>query len=276
MFFFGAIEQQTQHQGTFVPAALFTQLDALVPVLAAGKLPAGSIYPQHPRDQNLQSSLRMYSGKVNAQLNNAQSLMFRYAGQNEARDAVTWTNNNDNGQPDNMKIDAFSAVAQHSLTLGNKGLNQITGQINQMVYLADVVDAVTGKHYTRDFPSVDILGPRLSFPSVNTGAGGDAGTQSTRRVYQLRDDVSLLEGDHSLKMGVNYNYLWHLGILNGNEMFATLTFFDDPLAFFNEARNAFARGRGGGRAHELEGFLQAIDLRLGLFEMIFECEGQRI
>ena len=242
MFFFGAIEQQTQHQGTFVPAALFTQLDALVPVLAAGKLPAGSIYPQHPRDQNLQSSLRMYSGKVNAQLNNAQSLMFRYAGQNEARDAVTWTNNNDNGQPDNMKIDAFSAVAQHSLTLGNKGLNQITGQINQMVYLADVVDAVTGKHYTRDFPSVDILGPRLSFPSVNTGAGGDAGTQSTRRVYQLRDDVSLLEGDHSLKMGVNYNYLWHLGILNGNEMFATLTFFDDPLTIINNTNGRYPQG----------------------------------
>jgi Carboxypeptidase regulatory-like domain len=242
MFFFGAIEQQTQHQGNFVPQSLYSQLDALVPFLAAGKLPAGSIYPQHPRDLNQPSTLRMYTGKANAQLNNAQSLMFRYAGQNEARDAVTWRNNNDNGQPDNMTIDAFSAVAQHSYVLGNSGLNQITAQMNQMNYLADVVDQVTGKHYTRDFPSVDILGPRLSFPSVNTGAGGDAGTQSKRRVYQIRDDVSLLEGNHALKMGVNYNYLWHLGILNGNEMFATLTFFDDPLTIINNTNGRYPQG----------------------------------
>src|SRR6267142_240123 len=203
MFFFGAGEQQQQHQGIFIPQDLFNQLDALVPFLAAGKLPAGSINPGHPSTLSLPGTLRMYTGKLNAQLNNKQSLMVRYAGQNEVRDAVTWpaSNNNDNGQPDNMKIDAFSAVAQHSYVLGNSGLNQITGQVNHMVYLADVVDAVTGKHYTRDFPSVDVLGPRLSFPSVTTGAGGDAGTQSTRRVYQMRDDVSLLEGNHAMKFG---------------------------------------------------------------------------
>jgi hypothetical protein len=242
MFFFGAIEQQRQHQGNFVPASLYNQLEALVPELAAGRLPPGSIYPKHPRDLSLPSTLRMYSAKVSGQLTNAQSLMFRYAGQNEARDAVTWRSNNDNGQPDNMKLDAFSAVVQHSVVLGNSGLNQFTGHMNQMVYLADVVDAVSGRHYTRDFPDVDILGPRLSFPSVTTGAGGDAGTQSTRRVYQVRDDVSLLQGNHSLKMGVNYNYLWHLGILNGNEMFATITFFDDPTTIINNTNGKYPQG----------------------------------
>jgi Carboxypeptidase regulatory-like domain/TonB dependent receptor len=244
MFFFGAIEQQQQHQGIFIPQDLYAQLDALVPFLAAGKLPPGSINPNHPRELNLPGHLRMFTAKANAQLNNKQSLMVRYAGQYEARDAVTWPggNNNDNGQPDNMTIKAFSAVAQHSYVLGNAGLNQITGQMNQMDYLADVVDAVTGKHYTRDFPSIDILGPRLSFPAVTTGAGGDAGTQSLRRVYQIRDDVSLLAGDHSLKFGANYNFLWHLGILNGNEMFATLTFFDDPLTIINNTNGRYPQG----------------------------------
>jgi len=244
MFFFGAIEQQQQHQGYFIPQPLFDQLDALVPQLAAGKLPPGSINPNHPSSLSLPSHLRMYTIKGNAQLNNKQSLMLRYAGQDEKRDAVTWPagNNNDNGQPDNMSIKAFSAVAQHSYVLGASGLNQLTGQMNQMDYLADVVDAVTGAHFTRDFPTIDILGPRLSFPSVNTGAGGDAGTQSLRRVYQLRDDVSLLAGNHSLKMGVNYNYLWHLGILNGNEMFATLTFFDDPLTIINNTNGKYPQG----------------------------------
>jgi carboxypeptidase family protein/TonB-dependent receptor-like protein len=244
MFFFGAAEQQRQHQGIFIPTALYNQLDALLPFLAAGKLPAGSINPNHPQNLNLPGTLGMYTVKVNAQLNNTQSMMVRYAGQKEARDAVTWpaANNNDNGQPDNMTISAFSAVAQHSYVLGNTGLNQITGQMNQMDYLADVVDAVSGKHFTRDFPNVDILGPRLSFPSVTTGAGGDAGTQSLRRVFQLRDDVSLLAGNHSLKMGANYNYLWHLGILNGNEMFATLTFFDDPLTIINNTNGRYPQG----------------------------------
>jgi len=244
MFFFGAVEQQQQHTGIFVPQALYNQLDALVPFMAAGKLPPGSINPNHPSALDLSGHLRMYTVKGNAQLNNKQSLMVRYAGQNEVRDAVTWpaSNNNDNGQPDNMNIKAFSAVAQHSYVLGNSGLNQITGQMNQMNYLADVVDAVTGKHYTRDFPSVDILGPRLAFPGVTTGAGGDAGTQSVRRVYQMRDDVSLLAGNHSIKFGANYNFLWHLGILNGNEMFATLTFFDDPLTIINNTNGRYPQG----------------------------------
>ena len=70
-----------------------------------------------------------------------------------------------------------------------------------MVYLADVVSNITGEHYTRDFPTVDIFAPRISFPTVNTGAGGDAGTQSDRMVYQLRDDLSLLKGNHAVEDG---------------------------------------------------------------------------
>ena len=242
MFFFGALEQQLEDKGQFVPASQYGQLEALVVAMRRGQIPAGWVYDKHPRIGETPGSLRMYSAKVNAQLNNAQSIMFRYAGQDEGRDAVTWLTNNDNGQPDNFTINAFSAVAQHSYVLGNKGLNQITGQMNQMDYLADVVDQVTGKHYTRDFPAVDLLAPRLSFPTVNTGAGGDAGTQSLRRVYQLRDDVSLLSGNHAMKFGGNFNYLWHLGILNGNEHFATYTFFDDPTTILNNTNGRYPLG----------------------------------
>jgi carboxypeptidase family protein len=242
MFFFGAVEQQLEDKGQFVSDAIYNQLEALVGQMRLGRIPTGYVYDKHPRIGDTPGGLRMYSGKVNAQLNNAQSIMFRYAGQDEGRDAVTWTTNNDNGQPDNFTINAFSAVAQHSYVLGNAGLNQITGQVNQMDYLADVVDATTGKHFTRDFPTIDILSPRLSFPLVNTGAGGDAGTQSLRRVYQVRDDVSLLKGTHAMKFGVNFNYLWHLGILNGNEMFATISFFDDPLTIINNTNGRYPQG----------------------------------
>jgi len=242
MFFFGAIEQMLEQKGTFVPEILFNQLDALVTATRRGQIPAGYVYEKHPRTGETPGRLRMYSLKSNMQLNNAQSLMFRYAGQQEGRDAVTWNTNNDNGQPDNFSINAFSVVGQHSLVLGNTGLNQITAQVNRMIYLADVVSNITGEHYTRDFPRVNLFAPRLSFPSVTTGAGGDAGTQSDRMVYQIRDDVSLLSGNHAMKLGANFNYLWHLGILNGNEHYATVAFFDDPSVILNNTNGRYPQG----------------------------------
>jgi hypothetical protein len=242
MFYFGAIEQMLKDTGTFVPASQYDQLETLVTAMRRGQIPTGWVYDQHPRIATLPGQLRTYSLKSNLQLNNAQSVMFRYAGQNERQDAVTYNTNNDNGQPDNMIIDAWSAVGQHSLVLGAAGLNQITGQVNRMVYLADVVSNITGEHYTRDFPTVNIFAPRLGFPSVNTGAGGDAGTQSDRMVYQIRDDLSLLKGNHQLKTGVNFNYLWHLGIRNGNEHYATVNFFDDPSVILNNTNGRYPQG----------------------------------
>ena len=242
MFFFGAIEQMLEKKGTFVPASQYNELENLVTATNRGQIPAGYVYDKHPRIADTPGRLRTYSVKSNLQLDNAQSVMFRYAGQQEGRDAVTYSTNNDNGQPDNMVINAWSAVGQHSLVLGSAGLNQITGQVNRMVYLADVVSNITGTHYTRDFPTVDIYAPRISFPSVNTGAGGDAGTQSDRMVYQLRDDLSLLKGNHALKMGVNFNYLWHLGIRNGNEHYATVAFFDDPSVILNNTNGRYPQG----------------------------------
>ena len=242
MFFFGAIEQQSQSQGNFVPTTLYNQLQALVPQMQAGHLPPGTIYPNHPSDLTIDSGLRMYSLKVNDQINNKQSMFVRYAGQAENRPAVTWNNKNDNGQPDNMTVSYWSAVVQHSYVLGNKGLNQITGQVNQGNYLADVVDQLTGKHYTRDFPNVDTLAPQLVFPSVNTNAGNDGGSKWLRRMYEVRDDLSLLEGNHSLHVGVNYDYDWHLGLLNSNQMMASVTFFDDPLTIVNNTNGRYPQG----------------------------------
>jgi len=242
MFYFGAIEQMRKNTGTFVPANQYDQLEVLVDAMRRGQIPAGWVYDKHPRIATFPGALRTYSLKSNLQLNNAQSVMFRYAGQDENQDAVTYSTNNDNGQPDNMVINAWSAVGQHSLVLGATGLNQITGQVNRMVYLADVVSNINGKHYTRDFPSVDIFAPRISFPSVTTGAGGDAGTQSDRMVYQIRDDLSMLKGNHQLKTGVNFNYLWHLGIRNGNEHYATVAFFDDPSVILNNTNGRYPLG----------------------------------
>jgi len=242
MFFFGAIEQQREDVGKFVPQQLYNELDVLVQATNAGQLAPGFVNPDHPRIGMQPGGLLTYSLKGTAQVNNQHSLMFRYAGQHENRDSVTWLTNNDDSQPDDFTIDAFSAVGQHSWVLGNAGLNQLTAQVNHVDYLADVWSRASGLHYTRDFPAVDIFSPRLEFPSVNTGAGGDAGTLADRSVFQIKDDVSLLRGNHALKFGVNFNYLKNLGILNGNEHFATFEFFDDPSVIFNNSNGRYPQG----------------------------------
>ena len=53
--------------------------------------------------------------------------------------------------------------------MGNSKLNQITAHVNHMNFLGDSVSNITGGHYIRDFPNVDIFPPRLSFPTVVTG-----------------------------------------------------------------------------------------------------------
>jgi hypothetical protein len=245
-FFFGAVEQQLEDTGRPVADSVYNELSMLLRAEQAGQIPKGMVNPNLPRFVPQPGGLRMYSIKSNLQLNNAQSLTFRYAGMNEGRDAVTYpaAANNDNREPDNFTIDAFSVVAQHSWILGNNALNQITGQVNHVDYLADVVSNITGDHYTRDFPNVNYtsFSPALEFPSVNTGAAGDAGTMANRSVYQIRNDASVLRGSHSVKFGANFNVLKDLGILNGNEHFATITFFDNPSVIFNNTNGRYPQG----------------------------------
>ncbi len=126
--------------------------------------------------------------------------------------------------------------------MGNSKLNQITAHVNHMNFLGDSVSNITGGHYIRDFPNVDIFPPRLSFPTVVTGQGGAGGTLSDRYVIQIKEDFSAQVGSHSLKLGANYNDLQNLGIINANEHFATLTFFDDPSVILNNRNGRYPQG----------------------------------
>jgi hypothetical protein len=89
---------------------------------------------------------------------------------------------------------------------------------------------------------VNFFPPRLSFPTVNTGAGGGAGSVTDYDMIQIKDDVSLLSGNHALKFGANYQYSFRIGVLNGNEHFATLTFFDDPSVILGNSNGRYPQG----------------------------------
>ena len=201
MFFFGAVEQIYEDLQEPVGERQFDELELLVSATAAGRLPPGLVNPNHPRFAPTGGELTLSSVKVNGQLSNNHSLMGRFAHQRDDRDAVTFTSDNDLREPENGTIRMWSAVGQHGWVLGNRGLNQITAQVNHLYRLSDVVSNITGEHYTRDFPNVDIFPPRLAFPSVNTGAGGAGGSLTDTYVIQFKDDVSLISGNHTMKFG---------------------------------------------------------------------------
>ena len=241
-FFFGAVEQILEDTSIPVPDSNFSQLDVLVNAANAGLIPKGLVNPSHPRFGPIPSTLLMYTIKSNVQLTNTHSLMARFAGQKDNRDSVTGVANNDFREPENSTITMWSAVGQHSWVLGNLGLNQITGQMSQLNRLSDSTSAITGEHYTRDFPRVPIFPPRLSFPAVTTGAGGGSGSITDTSVVQIKDDVSLLSGNHALKFGASFQYLPNIGLMNGNEHYATLTFFDDPSVIVSNSNGRYPQG----------------------------------
>jgi len=227
-FFFGAVERIREDPQVTVPDNLFAEQELLVQAMNAGRIPKGYVNPNHPTSGAQPARLLLSTVKVNAHLNNAHAVMVRYAGQEDYKGAATYTASNDNREPENTDVSMWSVVGQHNWVLGGRGLNQITAQMNSLYRLSDSTSVITGEHYTRDFPRVPVFPPRLSFPSVNTGAGGGSGSITDTKLYQLKDEASLQSGTHALKTGINYNFLQDIGLLNGNEHYPTLTFFDDP------------------------------------------------
>ena len=61
-------------------------------------------------------------------------------------------------------------------------------------------------------------------------------------MIQIKEDFSAQSGSHSIKLGANYNDLQNLGIVNANEHFATLTFFDDPSVILSNTQRPLPAG----------------------------------
>jgi hypothetical protein len=236
MFFFGALEQVKENTAIAVPADLYNQLQLLVPL--------GLANPNHPHAGLIPGRLRLYTVKTNLQLTNTHSLMGRVAGQKDDRDAVTFSARNDLREPENSKIKMWSVVGQHNWVIGNRGLNQLTGQVNHLYRLSDVTSAITGEHYTRDYPNIPVFSnpPSLAFPAVTVGAGGSGGSLTDTYVIEAKDDMSQLRGNHALKFGGDFKALPKLGLLNANEHFPTVTFFDDPSVILSNSNGRYPQG----------------------------------
>jgi hypothetical protein len=241
-FFFGALEKVREDLSVPVPENLFRE-DGAARRCHAGRTvagrarqpgpPVGGAAPVEPLDVHAQGQrAALERARVDVPVCRPARLSRRRRLQSEQRQPRA-------GEQRHQDVERRRAA---QLGAGEPGSEPDHRADEQSLSLSDATSNITGEHYTRDFPSVPIFPPRLSFPSVNTGAGGGGGSITDTQLFQIKDDVSLQVGTHAFKMGANFNYLNDIGLLNGNEHFATLTFFDDPSVILSNSNGRYPQG----------------------------------
>ena len=241
-FFFWAVERIQEDSEVSVPATLVAQKAILVDAQNRGIIPTGYVNPKNPTSVAQPSRVLLTTAKVNTQLSNEHSLMVRYAGHEDFKGAATFAPANDNREPEQTDITMWSLVGQHNWVMNNSTLNQLVVQMNSLQRLSDTTSEITGESYMVNFPNTKLFPLRLAFPSVNTGAGGQAGSITDTQLYQIKDEVSMQTGTHSVKFGVNYNFLKDIGLLNGNALYGVFTFFHDPSVIASNSNGLYPQG----------------------------------
>ena len=184
----------------------------------------------------------MFTAKGNAQLTNTQSVMLRYAGQHDYRDAVTFGDQQRSARAREQPHQDVERRRPAQLGARQQGAepDHRPGQSSSRV--SDVTSNITGQHYTRDFPSVPIFPPRLSFPTVNTGAGGSGGSLTDTYVLQLKRRRLAADGQPRAQVRRQFERAAAHRHYNNNEHFATLTFFDDPSVILSNSNGRYPQG----------------------------------
>lgn len=241
-FFFGALERIRENSEVPVPANLFNLKQLMADAQARGLIPQGYVNPNPLTSVPQPARLLLTTGKVNMQLSNEHGLMVRYAGQRDFKGAATFAPENDNREPEDTTMEMWGVVGQHNWVIGNSALNQIVVQANSMNRLSDTISVFTNEYFMANYPSQPIFPLQLAFPSVAFGAGGQAGSITDTQMYQFKDEVSVQTGTHALKFGVNYAFLNDIGLLNGNDLYGSLTFFDDPNVILTNSNGRYPQG----------------------------------
>jgi hypothetical protein len=241
-FFFGAVERIREDVETPVPANLFNLKELMVDAQARGLVPEGFVNPNNPTSVPQPARLWLMTAKSTIQLNNEHGLMVRWAGQDDFKGAATFGVENDNREPEDTKMDMWSVVGQHNWVIGNSALNQFVVQGNSMKRLSDTISVFTNRYFMANYPSEPLYPLQLAFPSVEFGAGGQAGSITDTQMFQFKDEVSVQTGTHAIKFGANYNFLNDIGLLNGNDLYGSLTFFDDPDVILSNSNGRYPQG----------------------------------
>jgi hypothetical protein len=219
IFFFGAVESFDESIPESVSA---NELSELRLMESSGAQPRDTV--ESPFWNVL------YNLKAEVQVGERHSLMGRFAGQRNEKNTTA-----SDAQIQSINLTRmWSLSGQHGWMLSNRALNTVMVHYNDEELGSDDVLA-NGQLYFRSYPDVVRPGPRLSFPgNINVGSAG--GSNATiQRQFQVRDDLSLLLGNHSFRVGGSYTNLPEMASTGATFHFGSLTFFDVPSVIFGLA-----------------------------------------
>jgi hypothetical protein len=242
VWYFASVEDTRQNYSTPRPGLLINQLNALTSLNVGSYPPLGLLIggsvPQPIRDLLIQ-------GKVNYQLTANNSLFLRYSSENGYVDndffsgktgLLSWAP----GYSDQNNQKLFGGAMGETWVINNRTVNQFTAQW-------------LGFEHDNKFPvcpyNVPALGidscvsEHLVFPSVTVGpANGFPDFTNISKQWEFKDDLSNQLGRHSLKFGVDFNWLPVFGGVFGSATPGSLNFFDDPLTILNNTNGKYPQG----------------------------------
>jgi len=235
-FYFGAVELIREQKSLTVPEAQYQEMQLLVPF---GAQPTRSV-SQPYRD-------RMYTIKSNVQLSSNQSLMGRFAGQKHTAFNGGKTQRTDLSSTHLEEAAYWDAIVQHSWVGGARALNQFTVHRNNMDGVNDYT-GLRGSGEARDlyfhlnYPNVGRFPAtrNMIFPSVTIGNTG-TGYDYVQNMWQIRNDLTLQFGSHSVKMGGDYSWM---PVFGGRccLYWGRLRFFDDPSVILSNSNGRYPQG----------------------------------
>ncbi len=168
---------------------------------------------------------------------------WRYAGQHEGRDSVTWTLNNDDGQPDDFTIDGVQRRRPAQLGDRERGPESDYGAGQPRRLPRRCVEPGYGRSTTRK-TSRTWTSSRRGWP-FRRSRQGQAVTPArwpTAGYSRFATTCRCSKATTRSSSGSTSTACINLGILNGNEHYATLTFFDDASTILNNTNGRYPQG----------------------------------
>ena len=215
LFYFGALERFRERQNNLVRPSAQPQLQAIPGVQFVSEIPT-------PYDDWL------LTAKVDHRLTDDHTIFYRYSYQK-------------NSSPN----DQIGVPAATDLSGGNTSDNKLHSFVFNLTSTFSGTKLNQFAFHFQDFNNA-ILGvttqPNIVFPTVAIGQNANVPQATTSRKFQLRDDFSVVKGNHSLKTGVNFINTELGGFFFFGAKGHQVTFFDDPLTIKNNTNGLYPQG----------------------------------
>ncbi len=226
LFYFGAFEQRRQPGSIIVNPTSYNNLQIFASQTANF---AGGPYAQPVTNLPAPYIDTMGTAKLDWNINNNNSIFFRYAGQK-------WTTSNDqlgnifnsDGSAGNNDLNNFHDLSiQWTSTISPSKVNAYTVHFQDM---ANTIPSQPLNSFT--YPVAGggtVTNPNITFADGTTvGTNVNVPQETLIRKYQFQDVFSWTHGVHNMKIGGNWIYFAKMGGYFYSGLGYFMTFWDDP------------------------------------------------